>query len=219
MPSSARFMLGRRKSYRWLTTMSFSSLDVFSFRFAYAAAGKVAAGVVAARSVFEQGMEVRSLRYRVRARVGVSGCRGLVRERAPAGSGRFRRKWAPISPWVLDFCAVFGEVCWLSASPTWGNVGVLRRFGSVQPAKPPRSCEWGLLALKVARLTCVSVWLVPVASIAIAEPHALVRALIPGRKQGPEARSGCLGREKSPFARRLYAVLRDVPTLRGDLGD
>lgn len=219
MPSSARFMLGRRKSYRWLTTMSFSSLDVFGFRFAYAAAGKVAAGVVAARSVFEQGMEVRSLRYRVRARVGVSGCRGLVRERAPAGSGRFRRKWAPISPWVLDFCAVFGEVCWLSASPTWGNVGVLRRFGPVQPAKPPRSCEWGLLALKVARLTCVSVWLVPVASIAIAEPHALVRALIPGRKQGPEARSGCLGREKSPFARRLYAVLRDVPTLRGDLGD
>ena len=96
---------------------------------------------------------------------------------------------------------------------------MLRRFGSVQPAKPPRSCEWGLLASKVARLTCVLVWLVPVASIAIAEPHALVRALIPGRKQGPEARSGCLGREKSPFARRLYAVLRDVPTLRGDLGD
>ena len=85
--------------------MSFSFLDVFGFQFAYAAAGKVAAGVVAARSVFEQGTEVRPLRYRVRARVGcarvgVSGCHGLVRERAPAGSGRFRRKWAPISPWV-----------------------------------------------------------------------------------------------------------------------
>ena len=219
MPSSARFMLGRRKSYRWLTTMSFSSLDVFGFRFAYAAAGKVAAGVVAARSVFEQGMEVRSLRYRVRARVGVSGCRGLVRERAPAGSGRFRRLNRPETPQHADVSP--GR---RSRQPTnlaenrtevqdpWRN---RRPF----PAKPPRSCEWGLLALKVARLTCVSVWLVPVASIAIAEPHALVRALIPGRKQGPEARSGCLGREKSPFARRLYAVLRDVPTLRGDLGD
>ena len=56
---------------------------------------------------------------------------------------------------VLDFCAVFGEVCWLSASPTWGNVGVLRRFGSVQPAKPPRSCERGSRATEVAHLdTC-----------------------------------------------------------------
>lgn len=27
-------MLGRRKSYRWLTTMSFSFLDVFGFQFA-----------------------------------------------------------------------------------------------------------------------------------------------------------------------------------------
>lgn len=152
MPSSARFMLGRRKSYRWLTTMSFSSLDVFGFRFAYAAAGKVAAGVVAARSVFEQGMEVRSLRYRVRARVGVSGCRGLVRERAPAGSGRFRRKWAPISPWVLGFCAVFGGGRSLSASPTWGNVCAVRRFGPIRPAKPLRSCKRGLLVLRVTHL-------------------------------------------------------------------
>ena len=44
------------------------------------------------------------------ARVGAYGCRGLARGRAPADSGRFRRKWAPISPWVLDFCAVFGGV-------------------------------------------------------------------------------------------------------------
>lgn len=28
--------------------------------------------------------------------------------RPPAGSGRFRRKWASISPWVLDFRAVSG---------------------------------------------------------------------------------------------------------------
>ena len=30
--------------------------------------------------------------------VDAGGCRGLARGRAPAGSGRFRRKWAPISP-------------------------------------------------------------------------------------------------------------------------
>lgn len=68
----------------------------------------------------------------------------------PAGSGRFRRKWAPISPWALDFCAVSGGVCSLSATPTWGNAGVLRRFGPIRPAEPPRSCEWGSLELKVA---------------------------------------------------------------------
>lgn len=32
------------------------------------------------------------------ARVGVDGCRGFARAPAPAGSGRFRRKRAPISP-------------------------------------------------------------------------------------------------------------------------
>ena len=59
------------------------------------------------------------------ARVGADGCRGFARGRAPAGSGRFRRKRAPISPWVLGFCAVFGGVRSLSASPTWGNVGAV----------------------------------------------------------------------------------------------
>ena len=43
----------------------------------------------------------------------------------------------------LDFCAVFGGVCSLSALPTWGNAGVLWRFGPVRPAKPPRSCKRG----------------------------------------------------------------------------
>lgn len=65
--------------------------------------------------------------------------------RAPATSERFRRKWAPIPLWALGFWAVVGSGCSLSASLTWGNVGVLRRFGSVRPAKPPRSCKWGLL--------------------------------------------------------------------------
>lgn len=56
---------------------------------------------------------------------------------------------------VLDFCAVFGGVCSPSASPTWRNAGAGWRFEPVRPAKPPRSCKWGLLALKMARLTCV----------------------------------------------------------------
>lgn len=94
----------------------------------------------------------RTLRYRMRARVGAYGCRGFARGRAPAGSGRFRRKWAPISPWVLDFWAVFGGVCSLLAPPTWGNAGVLRRFGQVRPAKPLRSRERDSLTLEMARL-------------------------------------------------------------------
>ena len=68
----------------------------------------------------------------------------------PAGSGRFCEKWAPISSWVPDFCAVFGGVCPLSALPTWGNADAGWRFGPILPAKPPRSCKWGSLALKVA---------------------------------------------------------------------
>lgn len=68
----------------------------------------------------------------------------------PAGSGRFCGKWAPISSRVLDFCAVFGEVCSLSAPPNWGNADAGWRFGPILPAKPPRSCKWGSLALKVA---------------------------------------------------------------------
>lgn len=59
----------------------------------------------------------------------------------PATSGRFCRKWALILPWVLDFWAVFRGRCSLSASPTWGNVGAVRRFGLIQPAKPPRSLQ------------------------------------------------------------------------------
>lgn len=82
--------------------------------------------------------------------VGAGGCRGLARGRAPADSGRFRRKWAPISPWVLDFWAVPGGSCSLSASPTWGNADTEWHFGLIRPAKPPRSCKRGLLGLKVA---------------------------------------------------------------------
>ena len=58
---------------------------------------------------------------------------------------------------ALNFWVVFGGCCLLSASPTWENAGVLRCFGPVRPAKPPRSCRRGLLVLKVAHLnTCSS---------------------------------------------------------------
>ena len=83
------------------------------------------------------------------------GCCGLARGRAPATFGRFRRKWAPISPWVLDFCAVFGGSCSQLAPPTWENASAARRFGPIWPAKPPRSCERGSRATEVAHLdTC-----------------------------------------------------------------
>lgn len=74
--------------------------------------------------------------------------------RPPAGSGRFRRKWAPISPWALDFCAVFGGGRSLLASPTWGNADAGWRFGLIRPAKPPRSCKWGSRVARGARRHC-----------------------------------------------------------------
>ena len=110
--------------------------------------GKAAAGVVVARSVFEQGMETRLLRCReLRSHRRLRLPR--LRPRAPpAGSGWFRRKWAPISPWVLGFCAVFGGGCSLPASPTWGNAGVEWRFGLIRPAKPPRSLQMGFACVE-----------------------------------------------------------------------
>ena len=81
--------------------------------------------------------------------------RPCSRSRPPRLLGGFRRKWAPISPWVLDFCAVFGGGCSPLAPPTWGNAGVLRRFRPIRPAKPSRSCKWGSRASEVAHFdTC-----------------------------------------------------------------
>ena len=73
----------------------------------------------------------------------------------PAGSGRFRRKWAPISPWVLDFCVVSDGSHSLSAPLTWGNAGVLWRFGQVRPAKPPRSLRAGFACVEDGASWCV----------------------------------------------------------------
>lgn len=88
----------------------------------------------------------------MRARIGAYGCRGFARGRAPADSGWFCRKRGPISPWVLDFCAVFGGGRSLPVSPTWGNADAAWRFGLIRPAKPPRSCKRGLRVLKVVHL-------------------------------------------------------------------
>lgn len=58
-------------------------------------------------------------------------------------------------PRVLGFCVVFAGGCSSLRSPTWGNVGAVRRFGPIRPAKPPRSCKQGSLVLRVAYLnTC-----------------------------------------------------------------
>lgn len=106
--------------------------------------------------------------------VGAGGCCGLACGQDPAMSDarphrRLRlprlRPWSrpcdfrmvlqetgAISPWVLDFCAVSGGSCSLSAPPTWGNADAGWRFGPIRPAKPPRSCKWGSLASEVAHL-------------------------------------------------------------------
>lgn len=87
------------------------------------------------------------------ARVGADGCRALARGLAPPRDfwGVSQEMGADFAM-VLDFCAVFGGGCSPLAPPTWGNAGVLRRFRPIRPAKPPRSCKWGLLASEMAHL-------------------------------------------------------------------
>lgn len=82
------------------------------------------------------------------ARAGPYGWRGFALGCASATPGRFRRKRGPISPWALVFCAVSGGVCSISALPSWGNAGVLWRFGLIRPAKPPRSLRAGFAGRK-----------------------------------------------------------------------
>lgn len=91
----------------------------------------------------DAGMGAPSPKYAAELKLYVDryGCRDFIRGCPSATSGRFCRKWALILPWVLDFWAVFRGRCSLSASPTWGNVGAVRRFGLIQPAKPPRSLQ------------------------------------------------------------------------------
>ena len=85
------------------------------------------------------------------------GARGLACGLAPCGFWMVSQEKGADFAMVLDFCAVFGGCCLLSASPTWENAGVLRCFGPVRPAKLPRSCRRGSLVLKVAHLnTCSS---------------------------------------------------------------
>ena len=124
-------------AFRWLTTMPFSFLDVIGFRFAYVMAGKAAVGVVVARSVFEQGTEVRSPRCRVL-------CPRWLRTRRRLRLVRHRLRPHPCDFWavsqemgadfamVLDFCAVFDGVvrCRLRRpGETPVPAGVSGRFG------------------------------------------------------------------------------------------
>lgn len=86
------------------------------------------------------------------ARAGAYGWRGFALGCAPATPGRFRRKRGPISPWALVFCAVSGGGRSLLAPLNWGNAGVLRCFGLIRPAKPPRSLR-AISAIEFALLT------------------------------------------------------------------
>ena len=131
------------------------------------------------------------------------GCRSFACGRVPADSGQFRRKWASISPWVLGFWAVSGGGCSMSAPPTWGNAGAGWRFGLIRPAKPPRSLQMGFACVEGACLTCASVPAVPVTSIAIAEPRALMPR---ARTGGVEVFGGVRGSEGLPSSGGSWAL-------------
>lgn len=64
---------------------------------------------------------------------------------SPAGAPR--GFWAVLQEVGADFAMG----CSPSAQPTWGNAGILWRFGLIRPAKPPRSRKRGLRVAREAR--------------------------------------------------------------------
>ena len=93
----------------------------------------------------------RTLRCRMRARIGAYGSRGFARGRAPAGSGRFRRKWAPISPWSwtsVRFSAGVVRCRLRRPGETPAPGGVSSRFGL---QNRPEVCRWGSRVARGAR--------------------------------------------------------------------
>ena len=95
-----------------------------------------------------------SLDAAVCALIGAGGYCSPARGRAPAGSGRFRRKRALISPWVLDFCAVFGGVVRRrlrrpGETPALGGVS-----GRFDLRNRPEVCRWGSRVARGARRHC-----------------------------------------------------------------
>lgn len=113
-----------------------------------------AASSFSASDTGEQGTEVRfsrccGLRPRRRWRL----LRPCPRSR-PRGFWAVSQEMGADFAMVLDFCAVFGGGCSLSAPPTWGNAGAARRFGPIRPAKPPKSCKWGSRVARGARRHC-----------------------------------------------------------------
>lgn len=102
------------------------------------------------------------------ARIGADGYCGPARGRAPAGSGGFRRKWAPISPWSwtsVRFSAGVVRCRLRRPGETPAPRGVSSRFGL---RNRPEVCRWGSQVARGARRHCgeqergfrqvVSVW-------------------------------------------------------------
>lgn len=97
-------------------------------------------------------------RLRLRTPPRCFGLRPRWRLRLPRPCPRLRPCgfWAVSQEMGADFAMGPGLLCGfrrqslLSASPTWGNAGTEWRFGPILPAKPPSSCKWGSLTLKVA---------------------------------------------------------------------
>ena len=69
------------------------------------------------------------------------GARGLARGHPPRDFWAVLQETGADFAMGSDFWVVFRGCYAAPASPTWGNVGAVRRFGLIRPAKPPRSHE------------------------------------------------------------------------------
>ena len=69
------------------------------------------------------------------------GARGLARGRPPRDFWAVLQETGADFAMGSDFWVVFRGCYAAPASPTWGNVGAVRHFGLIRPAKPPRSHE------------------------------------------------------------------------------
>ena len=69
------------------------------------------------------------------------GARGLACGPPPRAFGAVLQETGADIAMGSDFWVVFRGCYAAPASPTWGNVGAVRRFGLIRPAKPPRSHE------------------------------------------------------------------------------
>ena len=60
------------------------------------------------------------------------------------------QKMGPDFDMSLGFWVVFCGCCAAPNLPTWGNAGAVQPFEPNPPAKPPRSCGWGIVRARRA---------------------------------------------------------------------